>query len=102
MGQIAQRLSLADVSTVSSWLAAQSLPADPRPAACGAWSAEDFWRALHNGKSRDGRLLYPAFPYPNYTTYTNVSREDADALFAYLRPAAATQAEPAARAALPR
>lgn len=48
----------------------------------GAWSADDFWRALHNGKSRDGRLLYPAFPYPNYT---KVSREDADALFAYLR-----------------
>jgi hypothetical protein len=28
---------------------------------------DDFWRALHNGKSRDGRLLYPAFPYTNYT-----------------------------------
>src|SRR5690606_39033000 len=30
----------------------------------------------------DGRLLYPAFPYPNYT---QVTREDSDALFAYLR-----------------
>jgi mono/diheme cytochrome c family protein len=48
----------------------------------GAWSADDFWRALHNGKSRDGRLLYPAFPYPNYT---KVTRADSDALFAYLR-----------------
>ncbi|TFW31596.1 c-type cytochrome [Massilia horti] len=48
----------------------------------GQWNADDFWRALHNGKSRDGRLLYPAFPYPNYT---RVTREDADALFAYLR-----------------
>ena len=54
----------------------------------GAWSAADFWRALHHGRSRDGRLLYPAFPYPNYT---RVTREDADALHAYLRslPAAA-------------
>ncbi len=48
----------------------------------GRWTADDFWRALHNGKSRDGRLLYPAFPYPNYT---QVTREDADALYAYLR-----------------
>lgn len=48
----------------------------------GAWSADDFWRALHYGKSRDGRYLYPAFPYPSYT---KVSREDADALFAYLQ-----------------
>lgn len=29
----------------------------------GAWTADDFWQALHNGKSRDGTLLYPAFPY---------------------------------------
>lgn len=28
----------------------------------GNWSASQFWRALHNGRSRDGRLLYPAFP----------------------------------------
>ncbi len=48
----------------------------------GAWSADDFWNALHNGVGRDGRLLYPAFPYPNYT---KVTRDDADALYAYLR-----------------
>lgn len=48
----------------------------------GAWTAADFRRALHNGRSRDGRLLYPAFPYD---AYTHVSDDDADALFAYLR-----------------
>ena len=48
----------------------------------GQWSASDFWRALHHGKSRDGRRLSPAFPY---TSYTRVSRADADALFAYLQ-----------------
>ncbi|MBN9427013.1 MAG: cytochrome c [Burkholderiales bacterium] len=48
----------------------------------GRWSAGQFWRALHNGRSRDGRLLYPAFPYPNYT---QVTREDSDAIYAYLR-----------------
>lgn len=47
-----------------------------------AWSSDDFWRALHNGRSRDGRFLYPAFPYPNYT---RLARADADAMFAYLK-----------------
>ena len=47
----------------------------------GRWTADIFWRALHHGRSRDGRLLYPAFPYTNTT---QVSRTDADALFAFL------------------
>jgi cytochrome c553 len=33
MGQIATRLSLADVSAISAWLASEPLPADPSPAA---------------------------------------------------------------------
>ncbi len=48
----------------------------------GRWSADEFWRALHNGRSRDGRWLLPAFPYPNYT---QVTRDDSDAIHAYLR-----------------
>lgn len=48
----------------------------------GRWSADDFWRALHHGRSRDGRALLPAFPY---TSYSHVTRGDSDALFAYLR-----------------
>lgn len=48
----------------------------------GAWTAQDFRRALHNGRSRDGRLLYPAFPYDSYT---RIGTEDAGALFAFLR-----------------
>lgn len=48
----------------------------------GKWSADDFWQALHHGKSRDGRLLNPAFPY---TEYSRVTRIDADALFAYFQ-----------------
>jgi len=47
----------------------------------GSWSPAHFWRAMHNGRSKNGRLLYPAFPYPNYT---QITREDSDALFAYL------------------
>jgi mono/diheme cytochrome c family protein len=53
-----------------------------RETGIGSWSADDFWRALHNGKARDGRLLYPAFPYTNYT---RITRDDADALYAYFQ-----------------
>ncbi|HCY62722.1 MAG TPA: alcohol dehydrogenase [Oxalobacteraceae bacterium] len=48
----------------------------------GTWTSDDFWRALHNGKSKKGEFLYPAFPYTNYTRMT---RADTDAIFAYLR-----------------
>ena len=54
----------------------------------GAWSADDFWRAMHNGRGRDGRFLYPVFPYPSYT---KVSREDSDAIYAWLRTVPAVQ-----------
>ena len=47
----------------------------------GTWSAAHFWRAMHNGRSKEGRLLYPAFPYPEYT---QITREDSDAIFAFL------------------
>ena len=48
----------------------------------GAWSEEDFWRAMHEGISRGGARLYPAMPYP---AYTKVTREDVWAIWAYLR-----------------
>ncbi|MBQ5942099.1 cytochrome c [Massilia sp. AB1] len=53
-----------------------------RETGIGDWSADDFWNALHNGIGRDGRLLYPAFPYTNYT---RVTRADSDALYAFFR-----------------
>jgi cytochrome c553 len=163
MAQVAQRLAPEDLAAVTSWLAAQPLPADPRaaaalpaptPIACGSassagaaanparataanptlargaylvragncmachterggapfaggraidtpfgtvyagnltpdkatgignWSQGEFWQALHNGRSKDGRLLVPAFPYPNYTL---VTRADSDSIYAFLR-----------------
>ncbi len=48
----------------------------------GNWSFEDFWQALHAGRGRHGELFYPAFPY---TSYTKVNRDDALAMFAYLK-----------------
>jgi mono/diheme cytochrome c family protein len=48
----------------------------------GRWSADAFWRAMHEGRSRDGRLLNPAFPFDSFT---HLTREDSDALHAFLR-----------------
>ena len=47
----------------------------------GRWSADDFYRMMHTGVSRDGTLLYPAMPF---ASYTKVTRTDSDAIFAYL------------------
>ena len=57
----------------------------------GSWNANAFYRALHEGRSFDGRLLTPAFPYPNYT---HVTRADADALYAYFMTGVAAVAQP--------
>ncbi|MCX7225342.1 MAG: cytochrome c [Burkholderiales bacterium] len=58
-----------------------NLTAD-RDSGIGAWSPNDFWQAMHDGRSKDQRLLYPAFPYPSFT---QLSRADSDALFAFLK-----------------
>ncbi|WP_369725708.1 MULTISPECIES: cytochrome c [unclassified Bradyrhizobium] len=52
-----------------------------RKTGIGSWSDDQFYRALHQGIAADGSYLYPAFPYP---WYTKVTREDSDALKAFL------------------
>jgi mono/diheme cytochrome c family protein len=52
-----------------------------RETGIGEWSDDDFVRALHRGVAKDGRNLYPAFPY---TSYTAMTRDDAMAIKAYL------------------
>ncbi|TEO52004.1 c-type cytochrome [Pseudomonas aeruginosa] len=47
----------------------------------GAYSADEFFAALTEGKRKDGAYLYPAMPY---TSYHMIEREDADAIYAYL------------------
>jgi mono/diheme cytochrome c family protein len=47
----------------------------------GRWSEAAFRRAMHSGVDRNGRHLYPTFPYDHFT---NVSEEDDRALYAYL------------------
>ena len=47
----------------------------------GSWTADEFYRMMHTGISRDGSLLYPAMPF---ASYTKVTRSDSDAIYAYL------------------
>ena len=54
----------------------------------GNWSASDFWQAMHEGRSKDGRLLNPAFPY---TSFSAITRADSDALLAYFQSQAPVQ-----------
>ncbi|KQP59164.1 c-type cytochrome [Methylobacterium sp. Leaf108] len=48
----------------------------------GNWTEEDFARAMHEGITKDGSYLYPAFPF---AWYTKVTREDVKVIFAYLQ-----------------
>ena len=66
-----------------------------RETGIGAWTPDQFWNALHNGIAPDGRLLYPAFPY---TSYTKVTRDDADALYAFMQSLPAHKAPSAPHA----
>ncbi|MDA1133270.1 MAG: cytochrome c [Proteobacteria bacterium] len=50
-------------------------------AGIGAWSEEAFRRAMHEGVDREGRYLYPAFPYDRFTLTTD---EDIAAIYAYI------------------
>jgi mono/diheme cytochrome c family protein len=47
----------------------------------GRWSLDAFTRAMRHGVSRDGHLLYPAFPYPHFT---RMSDADIASLYAWL------------------
>ncbi|WP_426958671.1 c-type cytochrome [Muricoccus radiodurans] len=53
-----------------------------RETGIGSWSEDQFYRAMHHGVRANGDRLYPAFPY-NY--YTRVTREDSNAIYAFLR-----------------
>ncbi|HET6545328.1 MAG TPA: cytochrome c [Rhodanobacteraceae bacterium] len=41
-----------------------------RDTGIGDWTDADFHRAMHSGIDRQGKRLYPAFPYPWYTRLT--------------------------------
>ncbi|MCW5734722.1 MAG: c-type cytochrome [Enhydrobacter sp.] len=57
----------------------------------GTWSRAAFDRAMRRGIARNGKHLYPAFPYDHFT---HASDGDVEALYAWLmtRPAIASRA----------
>jgi mono/diheme cytochrome c family protein len=57
----------------------------------GTWSLAAFEREKRAGVSRDGHLLYPAFPYAHFTRMT---QEDIGALYAYLMARTPADARP--------
>lgn len=48
----------------------------------GSWDKDSFFKMMRTGKGPDGKLIYPAMPIAQYT---KVTREDSDAIFAYLQ-----------------
>ena len=59
----------------------------------GRWTAEEFYRAMHDGHGARGENLYPAFPYP---WFRRMSRADDDALFDYIKTTPAVRYTPPA------
>src|ERR1700754_996630 len=56
----------------------------------GGWPLDAFRRAMRDGVSRDGHLLYPAFPYPHFTHMTNADIADLYAFMMSREPVHAT------------
>ena len=82
------------VDTPFGAIYASNITPDPETG-IGRWSEAAFRRAMREGLDREGRNLYPAFPYNHYTL---VSDADDAALYAYLmtrRPASAAVPSPA-------
>ncbi len=69
------------LNTPFGYLLAPNITPEPETG-IGSWSSDDFYRALHEGVNKRGQDMFPAMPYDFYTT---VTREDSDAIYAYLR-----------------
>jgi mono/diheme cytochrome c family protein len=59
----------------------------------GSWTNDQFYRAMHEGIDDEGKNLYPAFPYPWFRL---LSREDDDAILAFLKSTPAAKYSPPA------
>lgn len=69
------------LDTPFGYMLAPNITPDPETG-IGRWSTDEFYRALHAGVNKRGQDMYPTMPYD---FYTKVTREDVDALYAYLR-----------------
>ena len=62
----------------------------PDPSGIGAYSVEDFDKAVRHGVAKNGSTLYPAMPYPSYA---RVNQADMQALYAYFMKGVAPVAQ---------
>jgi mono/diheme cytochrome c family protein len=69
------------LNTPFGYMLAPNITPDP-DTGIGRWSADDFYRSMHDGVNRRGQDMYPTMPYD---FYTKVTREDVDAIYAYLK-----------------
>ena len=69
------------LNTPFGYMLASNITPDPATG-IGRWTADDFYRALHDGVNQHGQDMYPTMPYD---FYTKVSRADVDAMYAYLK-----------------
>ncbi|MEN3381016.1 MAG: hypothetical protein V7608_1060, partial [Hyphomicrobiales bacterium] len=68
------------IETPFGTLVAPNITPD-RESGIGAWTDDEFRRAMQDGIGRDGEFLYPAMPYP---AYAKLARDDVLAIRAYL------------------
>jgi len=72
-------------ATVGDWGVSYAANLTPDDTGIGAWTEEQFFKAIREGKSKglDGtRPLLPPMPWP---VYRNFSDDDLKAIFAYLK-----------------
>ena len=62
-----------------------------RQTGIGSWTPDQFYRAMKSGIGAHGQNLYPAFPYPSFRLIT---REDSDAILAFLKSTPAVNYTP--------
>lgn len=87
------------LSTPFGTIYATNITPDPETG-IGRWSPSDFLRAMQQGVDREGRDLYPAFPYDHFT---HVADEDISAIYAFLMTRDPVRAQtPANRILVPR
>jgi mono/diheme cytochrome c family protein len=69
------------MDTPFGYLLTPNITSDPETG-IGRWSTDDFYRAMHDGVNKRGQDMFPVMPFD---FYTKVTREDSDAIHAYLQ-----------------
>ncbi|WP_205825034.1 cytochrome c [Methylobacterium terricola] len=82
------------IATPFGTINATNITPDPETG-LGHWTLAAFTRAMREGVDRDGRHLYPAFPY---THYAGLSEPDIAALYAFVMTREPVRAEAKANA----